>query len=84
MVRKNRKGKEMGIMVSKEDENVKLTERINSDLRSKANETSEFDDKDFTENSEYLKEMEKTGKFSWFWIVLVVLAIISLILIIFI
>lgn len=74
----------MGIMVSKEDENVKLTERINSDLRSKANETSEFDDKDFTENSEYLKEMEKTGKFSWFWIVLVVLAIISLILIIFI
>lgn len=74
----------MGILVTRDDENVKLTERINSDLRSKMDETSSLEpnDKDFAETSEYLKETERTGRFSWIWIVLVVLAIISLVLII--
>ena len=72
----------MGIMVSKNDENTKLTERVNADLRSKLDSTSELEDKDFTESSEYLKEMEKTGMFSWIWAVLIILAIVSLILIV--
>ncbi|MBQ2659992.1 hypothetical protein IJF86_01015 [Candidatus Saccharibacteria bacterium] len=72
----------MGIMVSKTDENTKLTERVNADLRAKLDSTSAQEDKDFTESSEYLKEMEKTGKFSWVWAVLIILAIISLIFII--
>lgn len=76
----------MGIMVTKNDENTKLTEKINSDLRTKLASTSKPEDKDlelnFAETSEYLKETERAGKFSWVWIVLVVLAIISLVLIV--
>ena len=74
----------MGILVTKDDENEKLTERINSDLRTKLQTTSRdvSNDKDFTETSEYLRDTETTGRFSWIWIVLVVLAIISLVLIV--
>lgn len=74
----------MGILVTKDDENEKLTERISADLRTKTETTSktESEDKDFAESSEYLKDMTETGKFSWIWIVLVVLAIISLVLIV--
>lgn len=73
----------MGILVTKEDENNKLTERINSDLRGKIQTTSNPDAeaKDFAESSEYLKDMAKTSRFSWVWIVLVVLAAISLVVI---
>lgn len=72
----------MGILVTRDNEKDELTERINSDIRTKMNTTSKTEaDKDFTESSEYLKETERTGRFSWIWIVLVVLAIIALVLI---
>ena len=73
----------MGIIVNKEDnKNNDLERRISSDLRAKAVET--FDDgevTDFTDGSEYVRETTKTGRFAWVWIVLVVLAIISLVII---
>jgi len=74
----------MGILVTRDEENTKLGEQINADLRSKLNSTSNLDpnDKDFAEDSTYLKDTATTGRFSWVWIVLVVLAIISLVLII--
>lgn len=73
----------MGIMVNKEDnKNVDLERRISADLRNKAVET--FDDgevTDFASDSEYIRETTKTNRFAWVWIVLVVLAIISLVII---
>lgn len=70
----------MGIMVTKEtDENARLTEKINADLRSRIQETSDSVDKDFAENSEYIKDLEKTSRFGWVWFVLVALAIVSLV-----
>lgn len=70
----------MGIMATKEtDKNVELTERINADLRARMQESSASTDKDFAENSEYVKDLEKTGKFSWIWFVLIALAIVALI-----
>lgn len=73
----------MGIMVTKEtDRNAELNRRISADLRARAQ--SERDDVDGVEDSEYIKDTKKTGKFTWVWIVLIVLAIISLACIIFI
>ena len=73
----------MGIMLNKEDDNVELTERINADLRRKMAETVAGEaTTDFASDSEYLKETTATGKFSWIWIVLVILALASLIFII--
>lgn len=73
----------MGIIVNKEDnKNEDLERRISADLRAKAVET--FDDgevTDFADDSEYVRETTKTGRFAWVWIVLVVLAIISLVII---
>lgn len=72
----------MGIMVTKDDDNSKLTKDINASIRRKSQETMEIDDKDFVGSSEYLKETEKSGKFSWVWAVLIVLAVIALFIII--
>ncbi len=73
----------MGIMMTKEtDRNAELNRRISADLRARAQ--SERDDVDGVEDSAYIKGTKKTGKFTWVWIVLIVLAIISLACIIFI
>lgn len=73
----------MGIIVNKEDnKNADLERRISADLRAKAVET--FDDgevTDFANDSEYVRETTKTNRFAWVWIVLIVLAIISLVII---
>lgn len=73
----------MGILVSKDEDNSILQERINADLRERVQRQSsdEDNDKDFAENSEYVKQLQKTGRFSWVWFVLVILAIASLVLI---
>ncbi len=73
----------MGIMVSKDmNRDSELNQRISADLRSRAQ--SSRDDIDGVEDSAYVKDTKKTGKFTWVWIVLIVLAIISLACIIFI
>ena len=69
----------MGIIVSKDEENSKLQERIDADLRTRVQQTSEPTDKDFAEDSEYVKELQKTSKYSWVWFILIVLALASLV-----
>lgn len=68
----------MGILVSKEEEkNIKLQERINADLRNRV-QSSKASETDFAEDVSYTKDLKKTNRFSWLWIVLVVLAVASL------
>lgn len=70
----------MGIIVSKDnDMSSKLNQRITADLRERASKTSLGDDPDLVEDSDYAKDLKKTGKHTWIWIVLVVLAVISLV-----
>ena len=72
----------MCIIVSKyNEENSKLNQRMTADLRERANKTTLGDDPDLVEDSDYAKDLKKTGKYTWVWIVLVVLAIISLVVI---
>lgn len=72
----------MGIIVSKNnEEKSKLNERITADLRERANKTTLGEDPDLVEDSDYAKDLKKTGKYSWVWVVLVILAIISLVVI---
>lgn len=71
----------MGIMVQKNEDNSKLNDMINADLRERAERTSKQMDPDYVEDSDYTKDLKKTGRFSWIWAVLIVLAIISLIII---
>ena len=75
----------MGIIVNKNNnQNDELSERITADLRAKAMQPAEAGDMDFAEDAEYLKDLKKTNRFGWIWIVLIVLAIFSIISIIFI
>ena len=73
----------MGIIVSKNnDENSRLNDRITADLRERAKAEAMANDPDLVEDSDYTKDLKKTGKYTWIWIVLVVLALISLVVII--
>lgn len=78
----------MGVIVNKENTNKsELSRRIDADLRARQMATADIEgnpDPDLAEDSEYVKNMKKTGRFSWVWLVLIVLAIISIISIVFI
>lgn len=71
----------MGILVEKDEERNKLSERINADLRERLESTSKQEDYDGVMDSEYLRNMKKTSGSLWFWAILVVLAIAALIVI---
>lgn len=73
----------MGIVVNKEDnKNQDLEERITADLRARAVETvPDGELTDFENDSEYIRDTKRTGRFAWVWIILVVLAVISLVII---
>ena len=81
----------MGVIVNKENNlDNELSRRIDADLRARAMETVDIDGGEcdsvvtyFTDDSEYMKDLKKTSKFGWMWIVLIVLAILSLISIMF-
>ncbi len=74
----------MGVIVNKKQETDDvLTRRINADLRTRAKESADVDGVDLVEDAEYLKNTNKTGRFAWVWVALIVLAILSLVLIIF-
>ncbi len=73
----------MGIIVSKNnDENSRLNERITADLRERAKAEAIANDPDLVEDSDYTKDLKKTGKYTWIWAVLIILALISLVVII--
>lgn len=74
----------MGIMMSKDmSRNSDLNKRISADLRARA-QSADREDPDYVDDSAYVKDTKKTGKFTWVWIILIVLALISLFCIIFI
>lgn len=73
----------MGIMTTNNlDRDTELNRRISADLRSRAQSMEKKLDPDFAEDSVYIEGTKKTGKFTWVWIVLIILAIISLVCII--
>ena len=75
----------MGIMMTKKTEDKsELNRRISSDLRARAVNTNIYDDDEYDDEVSERDERKKTGRFAWVWIILIVLAIISLICIIFI
>ena len=71
----------MGVIVNKEDKNDEISRRIRADLRTKMDGTGVIDGEtpDLVDESEYVKDFKKTGRFGWVWIVLIILAILSLI-----
>ncbi len=74
----------MGIMMSKDlEDNSELSRRISSDLRART-QSEVRRGSDYGDDSVDDEETKKTGRFTWVWIVLIVLAIISLICILFI
>ena len=72
----------MGVIVHKETERrTDLNDRIAADLRTRAKKMDD-EDPDFVEDADYVRNLKKTGKFSWFWFILIALALVSLVLII--
>ena len=72
-------------MVEGNEEQSKLQERITADLRDRSRRNSKNEGEvDLVEDSEYLKNTQKTSRFSWFWFVLIALAVLSLAIIFFI
>ena len=67
----------MGIMVEKDGQRSQLGERITADLRERAQGTSAQEDYDI-EDSALLEGTRRSSRAGWFWITLVVLALISL------
>jgi len=74
----------MGVLVSKDTEvNSKLNDRISADLRARASQSELMsDDPDGVEDSDYVKDLKKTNSHAWIWIILILLAAASLIMMI--
>ncbi|MBQ9484726.1 hypothetical protein IJU85_01305 [Candidatus Saccharibacteria bacterium] len=71
----------MGVIVNKDNslEND-LTRRIDADLREKMSKASKVEeDVDLAEETDYVKDLKKTSKYSWVWILLVVFVLILLV-----
>jgi hypothetical protein len=72
----------MGVIVHEETEKrTELNDRIAADLRARAEQTTQ-EDPDLVEDADYVRDLKKTGRFTWVWFVLVGLALVSLFLII--
>ena len=71
------------IMTSNQEKDSRLKQRISADLRQRA-QSSDQSDPNFVEDANYLKDTKITGKFTWVWVILIVLALISLVCILFI
>lgn len=67
----------MGVMMSRDEDRSELNRRISADLRARA-QSERRHNPDYVDDSNYVKDTKKTGRFTWIWIVLIVLAIISL------
>lgn len=65
----------MGIMVSGDEKNTELNQRISADLRERVQNSSPYN----YDEDDSLDGSKKTGRFAWVWIVLIVLAILSLV-----
>lgn len=78
----------MGVIVNKENTSKnELSRRIDADLKAKQLASAGIEGgetPDFAEDSQYVKNLKKTSRFGWVWIVLIALAILSVISIVFI
>ena len=72
----------MFIIVNKNQDDTKLQARISADLKNRVQSASDEDDPDFSEDIEYSKDLKKAGRFGWIWLVLIILALISLVVIV--
>ena len=72
----------MGVIVTKNDNESKLQQRINADLRNRVQNERQGEDPDFVEGADYMKNLKKTSRFGWVWAILVILAMASLVCII--
>ena len=72
----------MGILVSKDEEKSQLQERIAADLRERASRTSQKggddEDVDLEDDSALVEGTHKSHGSIIFWVILVILALISL------
>lgn len=61
------------ILNKKDDLNDELSQRISADLRAKMAESSGVAGEvpDFAEDSAYVKDFQKTGRFSFVWVLLI-------------
>lgn len=74
----------MGIMMTKDvNDNSELDRRISADLRART-QSVRGKSSDYEDDTDYAEETQKTNRFSWVWIILIVLAIISVVCIVFI
>ncbi len=74
----------MGVIVHKEDSKEnELTRRIDAELNRKMSENSkdigDKKDVDFAEDAEYMKDLKKTGKYGWVWVILVISVLLLLV-----
>ena len=73
----------MGVIVNKDNtKKDELSRRIDADLRMKMSGGAGVingETPDLVDESEYVKDFKKTGKFGWVWVVLIILAVLSLI-----
>ena len=72
----------MAVILNKEDDkNADLTRRISADLREKMEESARIGnaDPDLADDSEYVKDFSKTGRFAWIWLVIAVVAIVIIV-----
>ena len=73
----------MGVIVNKDRQmDNELGRRIDADLRARAMAGADEggageggETPDFAEDAEYVRNLKRTSKFGWVWIVLIVLAI---------
>ncbi len=76
----------MGVMVSNnQTRNSQLNQRIASDLRQKSQAAAPGTKPSSAalEDDAYIEGTKKTGRFTWVWIVLIVLALLSAVFILF-
>lgn len=73
----------MGVIVHKDlDRRTELSDRISADLRERAKTADKAADPDLVEDSDYTKDLKKTGKSSWIWFLLIAGALLMLFLVI--
>lgn len=69
----------MAVIVTKRNHDTELQKRIQADMDKKVAAGDHDKTPDLVDDSEYVKDTKKTSKFGWVWLVLIVLAILSLI-----
>lgn len=70
----------MALFIKQNDERSELQQRIAAELQRKAAEKSKLTERpDGVEDSQYLKGSRQSGKYSWVWIIVVILVAVFII-----